>query len=253
MKKWLAFILAMIFVLNLAACGSGETKDTAPESDTTTETDTTSDVDTSSADSEDADQETETEIQSYQLGDTVSTDIFELTLDTAAFAIALDNGKKDLDGNIKDTYMMPKEYNAETDKDNPFVAPKGHTFVSITYTINNLDRAFANFNDQEDQLFTIEYQGTTYTPEIVDGLYRIYAERSMMDDSGAIEKIAPDQWQEFENNYYGVGLQVGEKETRRFYMDIPVDAENLTDDFSVIVQIPTSDGTTTEFTYLVTQ
>lgn len=255
MKKWLAFIMAMIFVLNLAACGSGEKPDAAPGSDTTTETNAPTDADTPSADADDADTEenTGTETQSYQLGDTVSTDIFEFTLDTAAFAIALDNGKKDLDGNIKDTYMMPKEYNAETEKDNPFVAPKGHTFVSITYTINNLDRASANFNDQEDQLFTIEYQGATYTPEIVDGLYRIYSERSMMDDSGAIKEIAPNQWQEFENNYYGVGLQVGEKETRRFYMDIPVDAENLTDDFSVIVQIPGSDGTNTEFTYLVTQ
>lgn len=223
-KKLAALLLTAALALSLAACddGSESSSPGAPSADT------------------------------YKLGDTVSTDIFEFTLDTAELAIALDNGKRDLDGNIKDTYMMPKEYDASNDSNNPFVASKGHTFVSITYTVSNLDRAFVNFNDAEEHLFSIEYNGTKYTPDIVNGLYRVYSESYLMDDSGTIETIEPNVWHEFDLNYYSVGLEVGDTETRRFYVDIPTDVESLTDDFSVIISIPNSDGTKTEFTYLIT-
>ena len=224
MKKLAALLLTAALSLSLAACGDGS--ETASPGDHGNDT--------------------------YKLGDTVSTDIFEFTLDTAELAIALDNGMRDLDGNIKDTYMMPKEYDASNDSDNPFVASKGHTFVSITYTVSNLDRTFINFNDAEEHLFSIEYNGTKYTPDIVDGLYRVYKEAQIMDDSGTIETIEPNVWHDFDLNYYGVGLMAGDTETRRFYVDIPTDVESLTDDFSVIISIPNSDGAKTEFTYLIT-
>ena len=86
----------------------------------------------------------------------------------------------------------------------------------------------------------------------MNGLYRVYSESYLMDDSGTIETIEPNVWHEFDLNYYGVGLEVGDTETRRFYVDIPTDVESLTDDFSVIISIPNSDGTKTEFTYLIT-
>ena len=60
-----------------------------------------------------------------------------------------------------------------------------------------------------------------YTPDIVNGLYRVYSESYLMDDSGTIETIEPSVWHEFDLNYYGVGLEVGDTETRRFYVDIP--------------------------------
>ena len=46
-------------------------------------------------------------------------------------------------------------------------------------------------------------------------------------------------------------LSVGAKETRRSYLDIPVEANSLSDEFKLTISIPTSDGSKTDFTYLV--
>ncbi|MBO5462882.1 MAG: hypothetical protein J6A49_06160 [Clostridia bacterium] len=69
----------------------------------------------------------------YKIGDTVSSDILEFTLDKATLAIALNNV-------MDENYGSPKEYNAQADNNNPFVCAKGNTYAAFTYTINNRDR-----------------------------------------------------------------------------------------------------------------
>ena len=121
MRKIIALLLAGCMLFSLAACGGTQTEQASASSDG----DTPSEV---------------SEEQYAAVGDTVSTDIFSFTLDSAALAIALDN-------TVDENYFLPKEFDAQQDSDNPYVAPKGHTFAAFTYTVTNLDRASAEFHD----------------------------------------------------------------------------------------------------------
>ncbi len=48
-------------------------------------------------------------------------------------------------------------------------------------------------------------------------------------------------------------LQVGEKESRRAYIDVTTDVANLDDEFKLTVKLPNSSGSESSFTYLVTK
>ncbi|MCD7717266.1 MAG: hypothetical protein LUI39_12600 [Lachnospiraceae bacterium] len=76
----------------------------------------------------------------YRLGDSISTDIMDFTLDSAQFAIALEN-------TYGDDYLLPKEYDASDDAKNPFVASIGHTLVYFSMIITNNNRTSLNIND----------------------------------------------------------------------------------------------------------
>ncbi|WP_417344082.1 hypothetical protein [Evtepia gabavorous] len=135
MKKLLAIMLSAALSLSLAACGGSEG-----------------------------------ESQYYKLGDTVTTDIAEFTLDTAQFTIALSN--------INDeTYFTPKEFDAQLDAGNPYVAPTGHTYASFTYTVTNLDRASMEFHG--DSSISVEYDGKMYST-MVDGAYCVDKDRNIL-------------------------------------------------------------------------
>lgn len=90
MKKLIPIILSLAMLFSLCSCGGG----------------------TSNHQEETAER--------YEIGDTVSTDIFEFTLDAAALTIALNCS-------YDDNYFTPKGYSAQSDSGNPFVAPVGHT------------------------------------------------------------------------------------------------------------------------------
>lgn len=77
---------------------------------------------------------TETIIE-YELGETVSTDIIDFTLEKAVFTIACENANGEV-------FLLPVEY--ESGANNPFVAPVGETLVAVTFTIRNNNRTSAN-------------------------------------------------------------------------------------------------------------
>lgn len=189
MKRLVALLLALIMIIGIAGCSS----DTA-----------------------------------YSLGDTVSTDIFELTLDNASLAISLEN-------TLGENFFLPKEYNAEADSRNPYVAAKGHTLVAITYTAKNLDRSTVEADDGWGPSFiTVEYSGKAYTEEVNNGY----------------SKNNEEEWE----NIVGLSnllLQSGEQETRRCYIDIPVEVSSLDDSFKLIFHLPTSDGKTNDYVYKI--
>ena len=163
MKKILSLLLALVLCLSLCACGGETSKET------------------------------------YHLGDTVSTDIFEFTLNEATFAYALNNVKGE-------NFFAPKEYNATNDKDNPYVADTGKTFIAITYTITNTGRTTTQF--YKGGFFTAKYNGKTY-PAI--GVLTLNAS----------------------NKSDNVLVEAGATESNRAYAEISVDVENLTDAFRV--------------------
>ena len=249
MKRLLALMLAAVLALSLVACGGGggvgDNNTPSTGNGDVTNTDTSS----GGEDSTPTDEEPQEDTQYYQLGDTVSTDIFEFTLDTATMTIALNN--RTANDGTAGNYFTPKEYDPKQDAENPLVASKGHTYASFTYTVKNLDRASAKFHD--GSFTSVEYNGETYT-KMDEGAYYQFQDndrRMYKDAKGKLQNTKAYIW------YKGPGdefsLEVDAAESRRAYVDMSVDVDDLSSDFKLTVYIPTSDGTKSSFTYLVTE
>lgn len=205
MKKLIAFLLAVVTCVSLAACGASSNGNY------------------------------------HKLGETVSTDIFEFTLDAAEFTVALSNI-------VDETYFTPKEYNSQTDSDNPYVAPVGHTYAAFTYTVKNLNRASSEFHNGYS-FVTVKYDGKKHSA-MEEGAFFQYEDEQYMDASGNLEKRQGNKWYKDPGN--NLLLLTGEKETRRAYIDIETNVNDLTSDVEITFKIPNSEGKTEEFTYLVT-
>lgn len=222
MKKVLSLIMALAVMLSLVACGGNGTPETTttpaePDVPSTTEMPATTE----------APQE-----EVFHIGDTVSTDLIEFTLTEGQLAIALSSVRDN-------TYCTPKEYNAEEDAKNPLVCAKGHTYATFTYTIKNLDRT--TFNGKLP-FISAEYKNTTSNKQV----------------DGAEYLEATQEWITTGNNptspvySWNFVLDVGTGKTFRSLIDIPVEAANLNDDFTLLVDLPNSDGSTSTFTYHIT-
>ena len=101
MKKLLTLALAAVLALALAACSGGTSGPQAQEETPASP-----------------------EPEYLSPGDTVSTDILTFTLDEAQLAVALDS-------TLNENYAEPKEYDPQTDAQNPFVAATGHTYAAF--------------------------------------------------------------------------------------------------------------------------
>ena len=190
------------------------------------------------------------EVATYSVGDAVETDIARFTLDRAELAIALENSGAatvgyGADGLADDNYFMPKEYSAEEDADNPYVAAKGHTLVSLTFTAENLDRSHVEHDGgNAEKFFAVEYNGQTYT------------KGSSNDPNGlevdyGVENRNGEGWKS-----YGVSnilMGSGEMTSYKCSIDIPVEIEDLSSPFKVTVNLPNSSGDTTPFTFAVNE
>lgn len=200
MKKFVSILLIIAMCISLAACGAS------------------------------SDDKTDTY---YKIGDTVSSDILEFTLDKAALSIALNNV-------MDENYGSPKEYNAQEDKDNPFVCAKGNTYATFTYTINNIDRT--------------SYNGVL---PLVEAEYKDVISDKQVDFAEYVNE--KDEWKSTGNDTirpvysWHFVLEPGVAETYRSYIEIPVEADSLTDDFILTVKLPSSDGSTSDFSYLISQ
>lgn len=167
--------------------------------------------------------------ETYKLGGVVESDILKLTLNKAQFAIALENTNGE-------EYATPKEYDADGDENNPYVAAKGHTYVAFTFTVENLDRSSVEFGGSfNDDFASVKYNGKKYTEEVI---FKAEAENIL-------------DWKSYDSS--NVLLLTGETMMYRAYIDIPVDVENLDDTFELTFYLPTSNGGTQEFTFVVTK
>lgn len=163
----------------------------------------------------------------YALGDSVETDILKITLNNAELAIKLDT-------TTAMNYFTADTYDPDKDVGEHYVANKGHTYVVIEYLAENLDRGSVQFDGVfTDHFLTVEYNGETYTGETE------YGARS---ENGY-------EWEEYDA--LGVLLTAGTSEYYRCYIDIPVEANDLADDFDLIFSLPKSDGTTEDYRYAV--
>ena len=230
MKKLLALMLAAALALSLVACGggggTGDNNTPSGGNGDTTSTDTPGGGEDDSAPTE---EESKEKVEYYKIGDTVSTDIIEFTLDEAELAVALSN-------TVDENYFQPKEYDPQRDAQNPLVAAKGHTYATFSYTICNLDRT--NYNGQLP-FVTAEYKDTTSNKQVDGAEYK------------------GDTWITTGNNptspvySWRFVLDVGIERSFRSFIDIPVEADNLTDEFLLNIELPVSDGTTSIYTYKI--
>lgn len=204
MKKIMAVLLAIATCISLNACGNTSNSDY------------------------------------HKLGETVSTDIFEFTLNAAEFTVALSN--------INDeAYFTPKEYDPNADADNPHVAPVGHTYVAFSYTVENLNRASSEFHD--GSFATVKYDGKKYN-NMEEGAYFQYNDEQYLDVDEKLKTKKGGEWYSDPGN--NLLLLTGEKETRRARIDIETEIKDLTEDVEITIKIPNSEGKEEEFTFLVT-
>lgn len=216
MKKLIPIILSLAMLFSLCSCGGG----------------------TSNHQEETAER--------YEIGDTVSTDIFEFTLDAAALTIALNCS-------YDDNYFTPKGYSAQSDSGNPFVAPVGHTYAAFTYTVKCLDRSDNEFHDGISGAVSIEYDGKTYKgkyhDDTKDGAYYLYEDKNYIDVDQSLKTDKAKEWHSGASN--NMLLFAGVTESRRAIIDLPIDIEDLDSPFILNVSVPCSDGSKTVFSYSI--
>ena len=191
-------------------------------------------------------------VTKYAVGDTVETDLVKFTLDNTCFAIALEKSFPvgcDFYGNTaygsnysKLDYFTPKEYSAEDDSDNPFVAPKGNILVYVEMTIENLDRASLELDESlNDEFATLQYNGTEYQIDIFEDRNKRYG----------IEADSEGNWEAL--GVSNLLLSASSTATYRAYYCYPVEPESPDDPFEITFQLPKSDDTTESFTFAVNQ
>jgi len=219
MKRVITILLAAALMLSMAACGgdSGNT-DTpgggAPSS-TPTQKESTATLDVPE----------EPEIQELALGEMATTENVEFTLDNAQLTLAICNDWG------ADNYFEA----VEVDSAASYKAPIGHTYIAITFTINNLDRVGFTYDGfYEADFMSVEYNGETYITETRYGM--------QCSNGGAWEQMIKGK-----TTYW---LDVGEIKTIVCYLDIPVEVENFTDTFKFKVLLPKL-AETAQFTYVI--
>ena len=226
--------LGVASVLGIAGCSNDSTNQGSSTQETTEEP-----------------QEQE-EATKYAVGETAETDLVRLTLDDACFAIALENSLPtgcDFKGNTaygsgfsEVAYFAPKEYNAEDDSRNPFVAPKGNILVYVQMTIENLDRTSLELDESLDEEFaTLLYSGEEYQVDIFEDKNKEYG----------IEADTEGNWEQL--GVSNLLLSASSTAIYRAYYCYPVEPESLDEPFEISFQLPKSDDTTESFTFAVNQ
>lgn len=174
----------------------------------------------------------------YKIGDTISTDIAELTLNNSELAIALSNVNND-------TYYTPIEYNTEDEmvsKYNPYVANNGHTFVYVDFTISAIDRSDINVNDSfKGSFYEIMYNNKKYKGNFKIGLEKI-------ESTSYINKIM-NKWQKYTSS--NILISKSGKSQYRGYADIETNVNDLKDKYYITFNLPNSENKIVPFTYVI--
>lgn len=185
------------------------------------------------------------QVQTYSVGDTVETDVAELTLDSASLSIAISDSLTtgaNAPSPIEQDFGLPVEYDSSAFGQD--AADKGHTFVCVTYTVKNLDRTDKIIGSSR-YLASVEYNGEEYE-SVFEGVSSAINTRYALaynNDTGHFytytdrtrsNVVAPD-----------------ETETIRAIVDIPVEIENLASPFKVTFSLPESNGESQAFTFSV--
>ncbi len=221
MKKVFALLLASLFTLMLCACGNDNPPDQA---DTTTTTGAP--VETT---------------EKVMLGETVSTDTVDFTLETAEFAYYVRS--------LSDSrYLVPTD-----DTDTIYAAKKGSCLVSMTVTFKNTDRTgnldIAGVAGWQLSDWSVRYKGHDY-PLYGFDLNNDNQSYIDMSPSGYVQQDTHRLTEKYDSQ--NILLGAGHTATVRFFGIIKCEPDALTDDFDLLVNVPNSKGEKEEFIYTVT-
>lgn len=140
MKKTLALLLALVMALSLCACGNGNS--TAENNEPVESTETNEQTAVEQTETTENTEEVDA-IITQSLGDTVSTDIIDLTVKKAALAFYAEGATHTSDGKVTniDTACEPAENGGL------YSCNKGHALVCLDFVIKNNDRAKLDTRD----------------------------------------------------------------------------------------------------------
>ncbi len=177
----------------------------------------------------------------YSIGQTVSTDIIDLTITDAKLAIALEN--------TESMHYQPKTYNAASDKNNPYVASNGETLVSLSFTIKNNNRTTVDigsaFSDWKLS-WKIKYNGKNY--DLLGPGYYVGDTQSYL----ALDKCCEFSGGEWKYRKSGnILLEAGKSITLATYGIIETDVNSLDDPFVLTVKVLNSKNKLEAFSYSV--
>lgn len=211
MKKAISLLLALIMGLTLCACGNKAA----------------------------AEEPTEPVVK-YALGETVSTDLADFTLEDSVFTYYVSN--------VSTNYVEPMDEPNEL-----FNASIGHCYVSLTFTIANKDRggsiSFAGFSSEWSPKFQVSYNGAAYPVngfDLNDNNGKSYLDLGF---SAVVDKDTGKVIEKHDSGNYL--LSAGETVTLRAFGVIAVEPENLTDGFDLTVSVLNSQGVHEQFIYTV--
>ena len=117
--------------------------------------------------------------ETYKLGDTVETDVVKIQLLGAKYTYALNR-------TMDSEYGLPKEYNADEDNGNPYVAGKGNTLASFEFYIENMTEdeliKFEMEKDEETINRVLDFQNKIFenAPFIPVDLFERYENLSLI-------------------------------------------------------------------------
>ena len=188
-RKILSILLIGILVIGLTGCGSKEKEESQPKEKT------------------------------YRIGDTVSTDIMEFTLNASEPSTKLSS--------ITDqSYGLPTEYKeGDTGR---FVAPKGKSYVYTEFTVSNKDRVIHYF--KKSNINTI-YNGETIPV------------------SFSVTKR--DYFWDYADEWDNEDLHPEETISIRGYNTITGEVDELKGQYKISISLPNSSGKNETFTYVV--
>lgn len=177
-------------------------------------------------------------VAAQKVGDTISTDLVEVTPTSIQFAFALNNQTPFGADAVAENnhFLQPKEYNPDEDSKNPFVASKGNVLVSFEIKANNLDRKSLTLDDSStsSQLISaVEYNGVTYSGSDVTA--KGYCSVPEKGSSGS--RVA--------------NLLLGNEgpEIHRGYVEFHFEPSSTSDSMKVTFSLPNSDGSRSEFVF----
>lgn len=220
MKKLLLILLAHVLCVSLCACGKKESSESSDKSTTETLTESI-----------------DPEIQTFNVGETVSTDIVDFTLEKSKFSYYLINNDV--------AFVEP------TDEPNGFSSSIGECYVSMTITIKNRSHASINFTSSFGDWDPAEWS-VTYSGED----YELYALRPGFPDTKVFSltyaALKDNSTGKFER-YHVSNLIIygGETYTLRFAGIININPTSLKDGFELNVKVPNSKGEFENFKFNV--
>ena len=212
MKKVLALMLALVFVLSLVACGGANNGDSS--------------VGAKSSNSK------------KSLGETVSTDIIDFTLKEAKFSYYASS--------LETTYAEP----IDKSDGGIFVASKGHVYVCMTFEIKNKDRDYIDAGPSDTVYpmeFDIKYNGKKYSVHSYDlnnkdgkSLYLEFGESAVSNNGGnSFSKYS----------YNNLVIEAEHTAIARVVGVVTLEPDDLGDSFDLIINIPDSSKKEEHYTY----